>query len=189
MSVHDSIHVIIILSFGTLFIHIRPWMAAQQSAYCQLTLFLSKFALFALHLRELSQWSNISCIRTALCTMKKLGRRQFWHALQNDCWAAIPDPLWTTNVPYERKINMLSSTDNNFMIFFLLDFEKFRIECLFLFFSFLLTLYMGIDFLSSFNASRPFLHVVSEKDKNCELFLGTKVTTSNPRVSLGLFEG
>ena len=29
ISVHDSI--IILLSFGTLFIHIRPWMAAQQS--------------------------------------------------------------------------------------------------------------------------------------------------------------
>ena len=38
----------------------------------------------------------------------------------NDCWAAIPDPIWTTNVPYERKINMLSSTDNNFMIVFLI---------------------------------------------------------------------
>ena len=37
---------------------------------------------------------------------------------KNDCWAAIPDPIWTINVPCERKINMLSSTGNNFMIFF-----------------------------------------------------------------------
>ena len=44
------------------------------------------------------------------------------------CWAAIPDPiLWTTNVPYEREINMLSSIDNNFMIC-LFDVERFSIE-------------------------------------------------------------
>ena len=42
ISVHDSIKIIILLSFGTLFIHIWPWMTAQQ-------LFLSKLALFALH--------------------------------------------------------------------------------------------------------------------------------------------
>ena len=60
---------------------------------------------------------------------------------KNYCWAAIPDPIWMTNVPYERKIKMLLSPDNNFMIF-LFEFERFRIESQFPFlFSFLLTLY------------------------------------------------
>ena len=49
------------------------------------------------------------------------------------CWAAIPDPIWMTNVSYERKRNMLSSTDNNFMIC-LFDFERFSIESRFPFF-------------------------------------------------------
>ena len=53
--------------------------------------------------------------------------------------AAILDPIWTTNVPYERKINMLSFIDNNFMIC-LFDFERFSIESRFPFF--LLTLYI-----------------------------------------------
>ena len=50
---------------------------------------------------------------------------------KNYCWAAIPDPIWTTN---KRKINMLSgsSTENNFM-FFLFDFERFRMNLGFLF--------------------------------------------------------
>ena len=98
---------------------------------------------------------------------------------KNDGWAAIPDSIWTTNVPYERKINMLSSTDNYFMIFFFF-FLILRSLGL-IFFLFLLTLYMGIDFLSSFNASRPFLHVVSEKDKNCELFLGHQSYNLKPQ--------
>ena len=53
---------------------------------------------------------------------------------KNYCWAAIPDPIWTTNVPYESKINMLSSTDNNFMIC-LFDFERFSIESRCVFFT------------------------------------------------------
>ena len=44
-----------------------------------------------------------------------------------DCWAAIPDQIWMTNVQCKRKINMLSFTDTNFMIF-LFDFERFRID-------------------------------------------------------------
>ena len=71
-----------------------------------------------------------------MCTTTKLGWRQFWCMLyKNDCWAAIPDPKWTTNVhvPYERKINMLLSTDNNFMIC-LFDFERFSIGSQFPFF-------------------------------------------------------
>ena len=39
----------------------------------------------------------------------------------------FPDPIWTTNVPYERKTNMLSSTDKISLIC-LFDFERFSIE-------------------------------------------------------------
>ena len=122
---HDSI--IILLSFSTLFIYIQPWMAAQQS-------------IFVKHVKIVCVQVSIICVGTFTtkqqfkhlhCIVyydKNLGRRQFWHALQNYCWAAIPDPIWTTNVPYERKINMLSSTDNNNFMIFLFDFERFRIE-------------------------------------------------------------
>ena len=63
------------------------------------------------HMRELSQPSNNSCIRTALCKKKKNWTKTVLTCFtkKNDCWAAIPDPTWTTNVPYEREINMLSS--------------------------------------------------------------------------------
>ena len=48
ISVHDSI--IILLSFGALFIHIRPLIAAQQSVLWNMSkLFLSKLALLMLH--------------------------------------------------------------------------------------------------------------------------------------------
>ena len=45
---------------------------------------------------------------------------------KNNLRAAIPDSIWTTNTIW-KKINILSFTDNNVMIF-LFDFEKFRIE-------------------------------------------------------------
>ena len=116
ISVHDSI--IIILSFGTLFIHIRPLMATQQSIFINVSKEnLCKLALFALHghLRELSQQSNNSCIRTALCSMTKLGRRQFWHALQK--WLLNSHPWPNMNdKKYTWKMNMLSCTGNNSMI-------------------------------------------------------------------------
>ena len=68
---------------------------------------------------ELSQQRNNACIRIALCTKtQNLDEDSFDMLYKNNCWAAIPDPIWTTNVPYERQINILSSTDNNFMIFF-----------------------------------------------------------------------
>ena len=87
----------------------------------------------ACHLRELSQQSNNPCIRIALCTQtQNLDKDSFDMLYKNDCWAAIPDPISTTDVPYERKINMLLSNNNNFMIF-LFDFERFRIESRFLF--------------------------------------------------------
>ena len=54
---------------------------------------------------------------------------------KNYCWTPIPAPIWMTNVPYERKTNMLSSTDNNFKIC-LFDFERSSIESRFPFFFF-----------------------------------------------------
>ena len=44
------------------------------------------------HLRELSQQSNNWCIRTALCTMTKLGWRQVWHAVQKLLLSSHPWP-------------------------------------------------------------------------------------------------
>ena len=80
------------------------------------------------HLRELSQQSNNSCIRTTLCTQtQNFDEDSFDMLYKIDSWTAISDLIWTTNVPYERKINMLSSTDNNFKVF-LFNCEIFRIE-------------------------------------------------------------
>ena len=73
-------------------------------------LFLSKLAFFTLHDGISGTFHN--------CTNSKLGRKQFCQAIQNDRWAAIPEPVWMTSVPYERKINMQSSTDNNFILSF-----------------------------------------------------------------------
>ena len=75
-----------------------------------------------------------------LCVLwQNLDEDSFDMLYRNDGWAAIPDPIWPTNVPYERKLNMLSSADNNFMIY-LFDFERFSTESRFPFFQ--LTLYI-----------------------------------------------
>ena len=72
------------------------------------------------NLRELPLKSNNSCIHTAYddkgLKHSNLDEDSFDMLYKNYCRAAIPDPIWTINVPYERKINMLSSTDNNVMI-------------------------------------------------------------------------
>ena len=50
------------------------------------------------------------CIRTVLCTITTLKLKTWTKTVllyKIDCWAAIPYPIWTTNVPYERKIDML----------------------------------------------------------------------------------
>ena len=44
---------------------------------------------------------------------------------KKDCWAAFPDYIWTTNVPYERKVDKLLFTD---FIICLFDVEIFSIE-------------------------------------------------------------
>ena len=74
-------------------------------------------------MRELSQQSNKTCVRTA--QTQNLDEDSFDMLYKNDWRAAIPDPIWTTNVPYARKIDMLSSTDNNFMLF-LFDSERLK---------------------------------------------------------------
>ena len=73
------------------------------------------------HMRELSQQSNNAWIIALCTTTQNLDDDSFDMHYNNYCWAAIPDQIWMTIVPYERKINMLSSTDNIFMIF-LFDF-------------------------------------------------------------------
>ena len=103
--------------------------------------FWSKLALFVLHDGICLSFHNKATVHASAlhCVLwQNLDKDSFGMFYENYCWAAIPDPIWTTNVPYERKINMLSSTDNNFMIF-LFNFERFRIKSLCPFF--LLTLY------------------------------------------------
>ena len=44
---------------------------------------------------ELSQQRNNACIRTALCTTtQNLDEDSFDMLYKNNCWAAIPDPIW-----------------------------------------------------------------------------------------------
>ena len=69
-------------------------------------------------LRGLSQQSNNRCVRTAF---------SFDMLYKNYCWAAVPDPIWTINVPYERIMNMLSCVDISFVIS-LFNFEKFWVK-------------------------------------------------------------
>ena len=78
------------------------------------------------HLRELSQQSNNSCIPTALCTTN-LDEDSFDMLCKNYCWAAIPDPIWTTNVSYERKIICYHPLITILCDFYF-DFERIRIE-------------------------------------------------------------
>ena len=80
-----------------------------------------------------------SCIRTALCTT--LHKLKTWTKTVLTCFTKI-----VAEQPIPRQMNMLSSIDNNFMIF-LFVFERFRIESRFPFFYFffvyfLLTLYI-----------------------------------------------
>ena len=74
-------------------------------------LFLSKLALFALHDGICGSFYNKATIHASAlhCVLwQNFEEDGFDMLYKNDCWAAIPDPIWTTNVPYERKINMLS---------------------------------------------------------------------------------
>ena len=108
-------------------------------------LVLSKLALFVLHDGICESFHNKATIiiinaSALICGLwQNLDEDSFDMLLKNYCWAAIPSPIWTTNVPHERKINMLSSTDNSFMIC-PFDFERFSIESRFPFFK--LTLYI-----------------------------------------------
>ena len=85
------------------------------------------------HLRELSQQATINASALVCVLWQNFDEDSFDMLYKNDCWAAIPDPIWTTNVPFERNINMLSSTDKNFMIC-LFNVERFSIESRFPFF-------------------------------------------------------
>ena len=78
--------------------------------------------LFVLHDGICGSFHNKATINASA----NLDEDSFDMLYKNYCWAAIPDP-WMTNVSYERKIDMLSSTDNNFLIC-LFDFERFSTE-------------------------------------------------------------
>ena len=125
------------------FIFGHGWLHSNQFCKNMSKLVLSKLALFVLHDGICGSFHNKATINASavLCVLwQNLDEDRFDMLYKNYCWAAILDPIWTTNVPYERKINMLSSTDKNFMICHF-DFERFSIESRFPFLK--LTLYMN----------------------------------------------
>ena len=82
---------------------------------------LSKLALFVLH--------------ASIC-----GRAVFDMFYKKYCWAAMPDPIWTTNVPYEEnKCYQPLITILGFVFLMLID----LVLNLGLLFFFLLTLYIA----------------------------------------------
>ena len=95
------------------------------------------------HLQELSQQSNNSCIH--MHKLKTWTKTVLTCFTKNYCWAAIPDP--TTNVTLWKNNKMLSSTNNNFMIF-LFDLRDLVLNLCFLFF--LLTLYNLLQKIQTF---------------------------------------
>ena len=73
-------------------------------------LVLSKLALFVLHDGICGSFHNKATINASalLCVLwQNLDEESFDMLYKNDCWAAIPDPIWTTNVPYERGENAI----------------------------------------------------------------------------------
>ena len=125
ISVHYSI-LSILLSFGII---VHSYLAMDGCTTINLVkhvkTVLSKLALFALH-------DGICASFYSKAAKQNLDKKRFDMLYKNYCWAAIPNPIWMTNVPFESKIIMLSSTDKNFMIL-LFNFESFRIESWFRF--------------------------------------------------------
>ena len=133
---HDSIIILCFHLVYILFIHIRPWMAAQQSIllniselFCPSLRYLRCMICGSFHNKATIHASALQCVlktwtETVLTCLTKIAEQQCSH----------PDPILTINVPYERKINMLSYTDKNFMIF-LFNFGRFRIKVWFPFFN------------------------------------------------------
>ena len=83
-------------------------------------------ALFVLHDSIAGDFHNKATIGASalLCVQwQNLDGDSFDMVYKKDCWAVIPDPIWTINIPYERKINMLSCTEIIFVISFC-NFEK-----------------------------------------------------------------
>ena len=109
-------------------------MATQQSFFLvkHVKLVLSKQALFVLRDSIAGDFHNKTPIGASalLCVQwQNLDGDSFDMLYKSDCWAAIPDPIWTINVPYERKMNMLSCTEISFVIsFFFFNFEKFGVK-------------------------------------------------------------
>ena len=131
---HTSI--LILLSFRTLFIHIRPWIAAQQSIKKTCQNFVSMFASFAVHGGICGSFHNKATIHHPHCVVYY---DKTWTNTVLTCFTKmiVEQPSLTE---YGRPMyhmyentNMLSSTDKNFMIF-LFDFERFRNESPFPFF-------------------------------------------------------
>ena len=140
LSYFHLVHCLFIFRHGWL--HSNQFCKTYQNWFCSSWRCLHCMMAFAGAFTTKQQFMHPHCI---VQQTQNLDEDSF-DMLYNDCWAAIPDPILMTNIPYERKINMLSSTDNNFMIF-LFDFERFWIESQFLFFhSHYLLIWMLPDF-------------------------------------------
>ena len=124
ISVHDSI---ILLSFGTLFIHIRPWIAAQQSIKIvkHVKIILSTLALLALHDGICGSFHNKATIHASAlhCVLHVHVPVQLktWTKTVLTCFTKIiAEQPYQTH--YERPMyhmkeekKMLSSTHNNLL--------------------------------------------------------------------------
>ena len=129
ISVHDNIIILFHLVHCS-FIFGHWWLHSNQFVKHVEIVFVQKLALFALHDNICGSFHKKATIHASAlhCVLwQNLDEDGFDMLYKNYCCAAIPDPIWINNVPYERRVNMLSSSDNNFIIF-LFDCERFRIE-------------------------------------------------------------
>ena len=88
-------------------------IAAQQMSATNFVkhvkLVSSKLALFVLHDGICGSFHHVHNKATSNASAlfyvqwQNLDEDSFDMLYQNACWAAIPDPIWTTNVPYEKE--------------------------------------------------------------------------------------
>ena len=93
-------------------------------------LVLSKLALFVLHDSIAGEFHNKATVGASALhwvQWQNLDGDSFDMLYKNDCWAAIPNPIWMINISYERKINMLWCTYISFVIS-LFNFEKYLVK-------------------------------------------------------------
>ena len=120
---------LLLLLLLLLFIHIWPWMAAQQSILWNVSnCFCPSWRCLRCMMAFAGAFTTKQPFIHPHCTNSKLGRRQFWHDLQKLLLSSHPRPNMNDQCTIWKK-----NTENNFMMF-LFNFKRFRIEFRFLFF-------------------------------------------------------